>query len=208
MASSSPLSYTFIVTGNKLMGNNIKLTFSLLIPSSIQPGGDHAPTLETSLSSTLFGILTVCSVLVKYIENYRFSIHLLFKQQKKLQMQRLLLNFENCELTLKKCKLNLLNTLKPFNPMCQDTTSLMKQPLQHLGENYLCSLSDMWQLWCSETYFNVFSYILDVWFLMSQLVKYNLISWMEMFSWGNLSFQASFHYCISDSDLGEGIGDV
>lgn len=69
MASSIPPSYTFIVTGNKLKENNMKSTFPLLTPSSSQPGGDHAPTLETNLSSTLLGILTVCYALVKYIEN-------------------------------------------------------------------------------------------------------------------------------------------
>lgn len=67
MASSSPPSYTFIIMGNKLKENNMKLTFSLLIPSSSQPGSDHALTLETSLSSTELGILTVCYALVKYI---------------------------------------------------------------------------------------------------------------------------------------------
>lgn len=60
----------------------MKLTFSLLIPSSNQSGEDHAPTLETNLSSALLGILTVCYALVKYIENYRFCKYLLFKEQK------------------------------------------------------------------------------------------------------------------------------
>lgn len=54
--------------GNKLKENNMKLTFSLLLPSSSQPGGDHAPTLETRLSSTVLGILTVCYAFVKHIK--------------------------------------------------------------------------------------------------------------------------------------------
>lgn len=67
-ASSSPPFYTFIIMGNKLKENNMKLTFSLLLPSSSQPGGDHAPTLETRLSSTVLGILTVCYAFVKHIK--------------------------------------------------------------------------------------------------------------------------------------------
>lgn len=67
-ASSSLPTYTFIIMGNKLKENNMKLTFSFLLPSSSQPGGDHAPTLETHLSSTVLGILTVCYALVKHIK--------------------------------------------------------------------------------------------------------------------------------------------
>lgn len=68
MESSSPPSYNLVIMGNKLKENNMKSTFSLLIPSSSQPGGDHAPTLETNLSSIVLGILTGCYALVKYIK--------------------------------------------------------------------------------------------------------------------------------------------
>lgn len=69
--------------GNKRKENNIKSTFSLLIPSSNQPGGDHAPTLETNLSSTLLGILTVCYALVKYIENLADLANIFCSKSKK-----------------------------------------------------------------------------------------------------------------------------
>lgn len=54
-ASSTTLSY---VMDNKLKENNIKWTFSLPILFPSQPGGDHAPTLETHLRSAVLRIFS------------------------------------------------------------------------------------------------------------------------------------------------------
>lgn len=57
-ASSTTPSYVFIVMDNKLKKNNMKWTFSLPILFPSQPGGDHAPTLETHLGSAVLRIFS------------------------------------------------------------------------------------------------------------------------------------------------------
>lgn len=57
-ASSTTLSYVFIVMDNKLKENDMKWTISssFLFPSQL--GGDHAPTLETQWGSAVLRIFS------------------------------------------------------------------------------------------------------------------------------------------------------